>query len=288
VLISQDPRWARETVPPSLKALCGRLCSFFGIPAGHVGTKGNSAHCSGYHRSRDFLLHSPFSENRTYSVTEPGNGGGSGDWVCAFDISLPEAALIAMCKRLDQAVRAGRLEKVAEWYGNDDGDNRVDGYDNIRNRVSSSDPSHLWHAHVSIIRSRANDNHDDIYDVLTGGADDMEPTTKVPIPSGIPKYLGAVTEPTAGWLWHAIYLHLTGLEKVVAGNAAASVTRDAVTVAAVTALSKALSAGTGASVDVALILQAIHAEAEKSRAIAVARAEDTIKALHAAATSLGA
>lgn len=178
--ITSDRAWQRETVPPSLARLGERLREHFEVPAVNVGFKGDEDHRRGYHRSRQFLFESGYASNRRYSVTEHGNrpgDGGDPTWVCAMDVTLPHDELVAACRRLDVAVRAGRLEKVAEWYGNTGGDNRVDGYDNIVNAISSSDPSHLWHLHLSFLRSRAGEDHSDVYAVLTGTAeeeDDMD------------------------------------------------------------------------------------------------------------------
>jgi hypothetical protein len=65
--------------------------------------------------------------------------------------------MLLLCQRLDKAVRAGLIEEIAAWYGNTDGDNRVDGWDNIRNRVTTSDDSHLWHFHITFRRRFAGD-----------------------------------------------------------------------------------------------------------------------------------
>lgn len=170
VAITDEVYWDDEYTPASLLELRRRLATFFRVPLSNIGTKGNTAHRRGYHRSYRWIRSSAFSTNRTYSVTEtPGNRSpGDVNWICAMDVTVPTTPLIEMCARLDKAVRAGTLEKITEWYGNDDGDNRVDGYDNIRNVVASSDSSHLWHLHMSFDRGAANEDHNDLYEVLTG------------------------------------------------------------------------------------------------------------------------
>lgn len=170
-----------EIIPIELAYLARNLRSHFGLTGNAVGIKGDNHHLRGYHRSRAWLKASKYATNRTYSVTEvaANSTGGNSNWLCAIDITLPEKTLIAVCKRLDIAVRAGQLEKIAEWYGNKDGDKRVDGYDNIDNEIASSDASHLWHLHISFIRARANDNHADVFAVLSGQG--WEPPT-VPTP----------------------------------------------------------------------------------------------------------
>lgn len=168
--LEREVWWGREFQPPSLKTLCERLRIFYKVSANALGSKGDNNHLRGYHRSRNWIKNSVFCTNRTYSVSRtPGDrSGGNGDWLAAVDATIPRAQLLATCQRLDQAVRAGHLEKITEWYGNRDGDTRVDGYDNIANAVATSDSSHLWHLHMSFDRGHVGDNHDDLYEILTG------------------------------------------------------------------------------------------------------------------------
>lgn len=176
--ITSESWWGREVNPPTLVALGAKLRTHYKLTAGAIGIKGNTAHTQGYHRSANWVRNSAYCTHHTYSVVEtPGNRNPhDGDWCCALDVTLPHDDLIAACKRLDEAVRAGRLEKVTEWYGNDDGDNRVDGYDNIRNTVASSDSSHLWHLHMSFDRGRVDEDHTDVFEILTGAEMDAKET----------------------------------------------------------------------------------------------------------------
>jgi len=171
--ITDDPYFQRELVPEQLARLSAALRARWALASGATGIKGDEDHKRGYHRSREFNLYSPYCINRTYSVTETvGNRiGGDARWLAGMDISLPDRLLLGACQRLDEAVRAGRLEKVTEWYGNKDGDTRVDGYDNIHNAIASSDSSHLWHMHISFDRGRVNEDHSDLYAILTGDTD---------------------------------------------------------------------------------------------------------------------
>src|SRR5690349_698872 len=170
-------------------ALLGRnLRNHWELAAGAVGMRGNAAHLRGYHRSRRWVKESRYCTDRRYSVSEvAGNStGGNANWVSAIDVTLPLSLLLPACKRLDADVRAGRLEKVAEWYGNLDGDTRVDGYNNIANHPATSDNSHLWHLHISFIRGHANDNHHDVFTTLTGvGWIPPESTTPPTIPPSL-------------------------------------------------------------------------------------------------------
>jgi len=183
---NSDPWYAAEIVPPSLEILRQKIIRHFGISSAAVGTRGNPAtHFRGYHRSRNFVLYSPYCTNRTYSVQAAANLGGNGDWISAIDISLDKARLIALCKRVDVASRAGRIEKLVEWYGTFDGA-VVSGWDNIENHADTSDDSHLWHFHGSLARSRAGDNHDDLFAILAGTEEnEMEIGTDVPVPPGM-------------------------------------------------------------------------------------------------------
>jgi hypothetical protein len=174
-----EPEWKAEVAPPNLKKLGDALRAHYGLTASAIGYKGDNRHLKGAHRSRRWIKNSAYCTNRTYTVSRtPGDrSGGDDDWLAGLDATLPRAELIAACARLDAAVRAGRLEKITEWYGNDDGDTRVDGYDNIANRAATSDSSHLWHLHITFDRGRANEDHSDLLAILTG--------TEVPEPEGI-------------------------------------------------------------------------------------------------------
>lgn len=174
--LQAEAAWRAEFTPVALMNLGTRLAAYFRIPPSAVGTRGNTSHLSGYHRSRRWVKTSAYCVSRTYSVsrTAGDRSGGSDDAVSGMDVTLPTTQLLPACQRLDIAVRAGRLEKITEWYGNVDGDQQVDGYDNISNRVASSDSSHLWHLHMSFDRGRVDEDHTDVFRVLTGEREDDE------------------------------------------------------------------------------------------------------------------
>jgi hypothetical protein len=166
-----DPWYQAETIPPALAKLRAELAAAFGVPLANIGIRGGrTTHFRGAHRSRDFIRNSPHCTDRTYTVSRtPGDrAGGDSRWCVGLDLKLTTAELIKACQRLDAAVRAGRLEKITEWYGTFDGE-RVVGFDNIVNRAASSDPSHLWHLHMTFDRGRAGEDHADVLAVLTGG-----------------------------------------------------------------------------------------------------------------------
>lgn len=169
-----ESEWNDELAAPALATLARQLRTALHVPDDAVGIRGDINHLRGYHRSAAWVHRSAFCTDRSYSVSEtPGNRSpGDVNWVCALDVGgLPQDKLIAMCQRVDAAVRSGRFEKITEWYGNINGDQHVDGYDNIRNVLATSDSSHLVHLHLSFDRGRANEDHSDVFAILMG--DDM-------------------------------------------------------------------------------------------------------------------
>lgn len=170
--LDNEEAWRDEIEPPALQALKAGIKRW--RPGAGVGIKGDNNHLNGYHRSRRWISTSIWCTNRTYSVsrTSGDRSGGDANWCTAMDIwGIAQSDLHAMCKRLDAAVRAGRLEKITEWYGNFGGDTRVDGWDNIADRLASSDSSHLFHLHMSFDRGRADEDHSDVLAVLIGEID---------------------------------------------------------------------------------------------------------------------
>lgn len=148
--------WGQEIVTDELDWLADALCSFFGVPRSNGGTKGNNVHLNGGHRSQRWILNSRYCTNRTYTV-EPGLPSMFVNDIAAFDVTLPPQHMLTISRNADRATRAGKLEELVEWFGNVDGDQRVDGWNNIENRVASSDSSHLWHLHGRVKRSLLRD-----------------------------------------------------------------------------------------------------------------------------------
>lgn len=192
--LGDEQAWRDEFAAPALVALAAALHGRY--PAAEIGIRGDNDHLRGYHRSRRWIKESAFCTNRTYSVSRTAGdvSGGNSNWACALDFGgIPQAELHAVCKRLDAAVRAGRLEKITEWYGNFGGDDRVDGYDNIANRLASSDSSHLTHLHMSFDRGRANEDHSDLLAILIG--DEMSWDETLPLPAAeFPELQGQTSE----------------------------------------------------------------------------------------------
>ena len=197
--LDNEAAWRSEFAAPALQALGDLLRLHW--PGDEIGIRGNNEHLRGYHRSRRWIKESRFCTNHSYSVSRTAGDktGGDSNWACALDFGgIPQSELFAVCKRLDEAVRAGRLEKITEWYGNFGGDDRVDGWDNISDRLASADNSHLTHLHMSFDRGRANEDHSDVLAVLIG--DDMSWDESLPLPAAEFPELGGQTKEKAGLL----------------------------------------------------------------------------------------
>lgn len=168
--ITSESYWGREIVTDALNGLFRRCCDHFGSNPLGGGTKGNAAHTTGRHRSREWCLHSAFCTDRTYGTTDRRDRDGNPRYIRAVDVKLTPAQMRDVCHRLDNAVRGGRLPQVAEWFGTFDNRNVVGWFEG---HPSSSDSSHLEHVHVGVWTIYADDVPalDEIYAVMTG--DDM-------------------------------------------------------------------------------------------------------------------
>lgn len=198
--LEQEIWWGLEETPDSLRELAVSLRIHFSVGPDDIGSKGDNNHLRGYHRSRAWIQNSNWCTNRSYSVSRtPGDrAGGNSNWVTGMDVGgMSPSELHAMCRRVDAAIRAGHLEKITEWYGTFDGVT-VTGYDNISNVHAVSDSSHLFHLHLSFDRGRANEDHTDIFDILTG--DDMTPDeVRAAAAGGVADALGHIAHRDSGW-----------------------------------------------------------------------------------------
>ena len=148
--------WNEEVVPPAVDWLGDQLCAATDRPRNAFGCKGDTLHMRGSHRSQAWLLNSRYATNRTYTI-QAGLTTEQSNWCSGVDFTPGSPTqMIQQCKRIDAALRAGALEEVREFYGNLDGDQIVDGWDNIANRAATSDSSHLWHWHLTLDRRYAN------------------------------------------------------------------------------------------------------------------------------------
>jgi hypothetical protein len=150
--LESEPWWDREIVTVELDWLGDEICRRTGRPRTAAGTKGDRNHVRGSHRSQEWIKRSVYCTNRTYTV-QGGLSPLQERYVAGFDFTPGNVEdMIAQSKRILAAMKAGRLNEVREFYGNVDGDQVVDGWDNVRDRAASSDSSHLWHWHLGIDR----------------------------------------------------------------------------------------------------------------------------------------
>lgn len=165
--LQAEPEWRAEVEAPAHAALNARLRKAWNVSAMYVGSKGDNNHLRGRHRSRNWITFSSFCTDRSYAATDGRDKRGDGDWLRATDFTIPASLLYAACRRLDEAVRAGRLPCVAEWFGTFDGKTVVGWY---QGRPSSSDSSHLWHGHVGLWTQFCDDaaQLELLGDILTG------------------------------------------------------------------------------------------------------------------------
>ncbi len=104
-----------------------------------------------------------------YSIREAPNRTGPWWWThcAALDWTFPEAQARSYGRmnlysgRLDRSARDNsdpRVDMVLfEWFGQTDSDSTVEGYNEYREGAVTSDPSHLWHIHLSFLRNKVGD-----------------------------------------------------------------------------------------------------------------------------------
>lgn len=114
-----------------------------------------------------------------YSITDAKDKGGPSDKAAAIDWTFPDAQQAdydTIMKYSDRLMESGkdpddhRLDGWREFYGQCDEDTHVEGYDFRYNRTATSDPSHLWHIHLSCDRDKVTSraNMDNLLSVLRG------------------------------------------------------------------------------------------------------------------------
>lgn len=129
------------------------------------------ASSGGYHNCRAVL---PASD---YSVQRANDRKGS-EWAsCALDVTMGPSDMKTVTQRLITATQKGdpRLGALRSFLGTING-STVTGMDVTDRRFVTSDPSHLWHVHLSFYRSFANDTAalQKVADVFTGTASEGE------------------------------------------------------------------------------------------------------------------
>jgi hypothetical protein len=146
------------------------------IPAALMGgIIGDSAHTYGYHRGRNYVSSSD------YSCQLAADKQGDGEAACGLDISWSAASSqYTVSQRLLNAKNDSRMYACREFYGSTDG-KYVCGWDYAGGYAVTSDSSHLWHVHLSILRQYANNDAalDGIAQVITGSTDTGDDTLKL-------------------------------------------------------------------------------------------------------------
>jgi len=302
----QAERWyAEEIATPELLDLGRRMCSALGVPLANFGSKGDNQHLNGGHRSQAWIENSRWCTNRTYA-TESGLTATEKRWLSAFDITpATRDQMLRISQNVDRVTRAGQLEELVEWYGNTNDDQRVDGWDNIRNAVASSDSSHLWHLHGRFRRKVMRDPEvmDRVFNAVingTGGDDDVNAEQDLLLTGDAWRTEALISdrEKVAGGSGVAgqpnlLRARLVGMEAKV-DQLLTAADADAVRDAAMKAVLDALAAG-GTSVDTAAVIARINeVAAAESTTVAGLRAEvaslraDLAEAAQAAADAFDA
>lgn len=174
--LESEQVWHDQIVPPFMTAfLITPLRNFYGLDANSCGAPGDNNHLYGRHRSANWDLTSRYCTNRTYGTKDARDKLGNLNWYRAVDVGITGQKLYDASHRLDNAVRAGQLPEVAEWFGTFDGVTVVGWYEG---HASSSDSSHLTHLHTGIWNEFADHFQvmQRIYAVITGqgqGGNDM-------------------------------------------------------------------------------------------------------------------
>lgn len=173
-----DGRYKAEQISASIMAMRAPLCAAYGVGPGNFGAKGNLSHDHGYHRSLNWVLHSPDSRDGAgdYSATLAADKGNPDD-VAAVDFTPGEwgtpdnrRKMIAITARMLDALKRNdpRVSAVREFAGTLDGV-RVVTYDHARQAFKTPfDTSHLDHGHTSIYRTMTRVDHSGIVSVMLG------------------------------------------------------------------------------------------------------------------------
>ena len=112
--------WAREIVTDELRWCGGELCRRSGAPATSIGTKGNNCHLNGGHRSQEWISHSAFCTNHSYTV-QSGLTAEQLRHIAALDRTpgvwgtpANRAQAAVETRRLLDAAKAGKLDGITQ------------------------------------------------------------------------------------------------------------------------------------------------------------------------------
>jgi hypothetical protein len=172
------------------------------IPSANMGgIIGDSAHDYGYHRGRDYVSGSD------YSVQTSPDKKGDGQAACALDISWDRAEdHYAVSQRLLNAKNDARMNAARSFFGSTNGRD-VCGWDYYYGGACTSDDSHLWHVHLSILRQYANDDAalQKIAQVIIGsGSSTTTEDDDMPVQKYVYSADGQVTKLSKAGVWYTV------------------------------------------------------------------------------------
>lgn len=176
--LAAEPWWGREIVTPELDWLGDELCRRTGRPRDAFGSKGNTVHLSGGHRSQEWIKNSDYCTNRNYTVQSGLSADqvrhiGAFDWTPGnWGTAANRALMVTHTKSLFAAARAGQLTGMRQIFGTLDGRTAI-GLNVLTNSLTYPDASHLDHLHGTFDRTRMRDKAlmARLADIITG--DDM-------------------------------------------------------------------------------------------------------------------
>jgi len=173
--LESEEVWVDEYVAPAQQAFNSRMQSYFRLASAAIGSKGDNNHLYGRHRSYAWAVESIYCTDPSYGTVDGRDQPGDHNWLRATDIGISGKVHWDAARRLDSAVRAGKLPWVAEWFGTFDGQTVVGWY---QGHPSSADDSHLFHLHVGFWNQYADNSAamKAVGDVITGtgtGGTDM-------------------------------------------------------------------------------------------------------------------
>jgi hypothetical protein len=160
-------------------ALLVPLRAFYGLGPASIGSAGDNNHLYGRHRSYSWDKTSRYCTNRAYGTTNALDQGGDHDWYRAADVGITGQTLFDASRRMDALARSGACPGLAEWFGTFDGSTVVGWFEGA---PSTSDDSHLFHLHVGIWNSFANDAAvmTQLYNTIVGN---VGPTPEIDMPA---------------------------------------------------------------------------------------------------------
>lgn len=160
--LQAEPWWSREIVTDELDWLGDELCRRTGRPRDAFGSKGNTAHLSGGHRSQEWIRNSDYCTNTSYTVqsglsAEQLRHIGAcdftpGDWGTAANRAL----MVKHTTNLFAAARRGLLSGVRQIFGTLNGTSAI-GLNVVSNSTTAPDSSHLDHLHLTFDRAHMRD-----------------------------------------------------------------------------------------------------------------------------------